>query len=191
MKGIAGCTGSPTTQNYTESDRNAHSSLNYVSLLAAAATSPAFHSPQIGTAMLHAYAPVLAYASPLSLLTPMYKAMYSVRAVKKDSAVAFKSETGTWEMLPASCEGGEVEVSFLSIQSLETCRRGAGLRQSGDLPLPRRREGTLPCCSGELRVHGRGASRFRQGVWISRFRGWCAACIGERVVLGQCGSLMN
>lgn len=87
--------------------------------------------------MLHAYAPVLAYASPLSLLTPRYKATYRARAVKKDSAVVFRSEAGRWEMLPTSCEGGEVKVSFLSIQSLETYRCGAGLGQSSDLPLPR------------------------------------------------------
>lgn len=135
MKGIAGCTGSAIT-HYLRA-RSQYISF-YVPRPAAAATrSPAFHSPQIGIAMLHAYAPVLAYASPLSLLTPRYKATYRARAVKKDSAVVFRSEAGRWEMLPTSCEGGEVKVSFLSIQSLETYRCGAGLGQSSDLPLPR------------------------------------------------------
>jgi hypothetical protein len=54
--------------------------------------------------MLQAYAPVLANAKPLSLLTPRYNAMYSVRAVKKDSAALFRSEAGRCAMLPASYE---------------------------------------------------------------------------------------
>ena len=127
--------------------------------------------------------------------------MYSVRAVKNDSAALFMSEAGRWEMLPASCDGSispqlipkshvDGHISLYLWEGSESA--GCGwiprgtielIRNQADgkgLPLPLRKEGTLPCCSNERRVLGLGASRFRRGVWISRFRGWCVACLWWR-----------